>query len=119
MTHNEQYEQLQKQYLESGQNAESRDSDLLGKMYLVIREIQTNYLNDYCKKKGISFSYDDFEDKLEDATLFIINQYLKKPDFKVNKLSAYQYFGRTKQLFKNKEREMRECRLEDWKFNEI
>lgn len=110
--HNQLYTELQRQYLEVKGNNKHKEDYFLSKMYELIREIQTNYFLDYCKKKGITIPYDDLQDKIEDATLFVINQYLKKPNFKVDKISAYAYFGFKKSLFKNKDKEMNTVSLD-------
>lgn len=99
-THNEIFAELQEKYLAT------RESSILGKMYVVCREMQTHYISSYCKKHGLRFSYDDFEDKVEYATMFVIEKYLTNPKFKVDKLSAYAYFGATKALFEHKDEEM-------------
>jgi hypothetical protein len=43
----------------------------------------------------------------------VIEQYLRKLDFKVNKISAYIYFGVIKTLFKDKDMEIKEVSYEE------
>ena len=110
--HNHLYAELQRQYLEARNKNKQLEDYYLSKMYGLVKEIQTNYVLDYCKKKGVNIPYDDLQDKIEDATLFVINQYLRKPNFKIDKISAYAYFGFKKSLFKNKDREMNTVSLD-------
>lgn len=105
-THNEIYNKLQTEYLKVKGKDKQKEDYLLGEMYLVCKELQRNYILDYCKKKGLRLREDDLEDKIEDATLFVINKYLYKENFKIDKLSAYAYFGFKKSLFNNKDIEM-------------
>lgn len=95
-THNEIFNKLQEDYLKT------RNPETLSKMYLVILELQTNYIKNYCKKKSI---YLDIEEKAEDASTWVIERYLKNPDFKIDKISAYAYFGFLKSMFKDSEQE--------------
>lgn len=104
--HNEIYEKLQNEYLKVKGKNKQKEDEILGKMYLVCRELQRNYILDYCRKKGLFFNEDNLEDKIEDATLFVINKYLYKENFKIDKLSAYAYFGFKKAMFKDKDIEM-------------
>jgi hypothetical protein len=104
ITHNEIYEELQNKYLAT------RDKEILGKMYCVAREAARNYLKKYCRNHGL---YNlDVEELSHDAALFVIEQYLRKSDFKVEKISAYIHFGVKKVLFKDKDIEMRELSYE-------
>jgi hypothetical protein len=104
-THNEQYEALQKEYLET------RDNKVLGEMYLIAKEAAANYIKKYCRSKGL---YNlDIEEKSHDAALFVIEQYLIKSKFKVEKLSAYIHFGVIKVLFKNKNIEISEISYDE------
>lgn len=105
--HNLTYDELQKEYLKT------RDSNILGKMYIVCKQLQTNYINNYCKQKKISFSYDELEDKIEISTLYVIEKYLKDKNFKVDRLSAYAYFGFLKAMFKDTEKEIKTIRFDD------
>lgn len=92
-THNEIFSELQDEYFKTNRNPE-----VLGKMYLVIKEMETNYIQKYCKTNGVEFSFDEMEDRIETATLFVIERYLKYPDFRIDKISAYAGFGRCKAL---------------------
>jgi hypothetical protein len=105
-THNEIYEELQNKYLET------RDNKILGQMYCVAKEAATNYIRKYCKQRGL-FNL-DINELSHDAALFVIEQYLKKQNFKVGKISAYIYFGVKKVLFKDKDIEMRELSYEQY-----
>jgi hypothetical protein len=102
-THNDRYSVLQEKYLKT------RNGALLERMYGIAGEAARNYLRKYCRRKGIRLN--NLTEKAHDAALFVIEQYLRKPAFKVIKISAYIHFGVLKVLFKDKERETREVTL--------
>jgi hypothetical protein len=104
ITHNALYNDLQEKYLET------RDARLLEKMYRIAGEAARNYLRKHLKKKGIRLN--NLDELAHDAALFVIEQYLRKPWFKVRKLSAYIYFGIIKVLYKDKKRETSEVSYE-------
>jgi hypothetical protein len=101
--HNEIYDNLQNEYLET------RNNNTLGQMYKVAKEVAYNYLKKYCKKKGIRLNIEELS---HDSALFVIEQYLRKPNFCIGKISSYIYFGTIKVLFKSKDVEMREVSYE-------
>jgi uncharacterized protein (UPF0128 family) len=104
MTDNEKYEEIQEEYLEN------RDNKSLTELYYLCVKLAKKYLSKYCRKKGISLN---IEEKSHDAAVFVIEQYLKKPEFKVNRISAYIYFGVIKNLYKDKHIEMSEVSYEE------
>jgi hypothetical protein len=104
-THNERYELLQQQYFSARDTDQKSASTILGEMYEVCVEISTNYINKYQKSRGLHL---DVNELSHVAALFIIEQYLRKPEFKILKLSGYIHFGCLKALFKDSEREKRE-----------
>lgn len=110
-THNEQYSKWQDIYLTS-QNQKDKN-EALSQMYLITKQVITNYINDYLKKHQLTFDFDTLQEKIEIGTLYVIERYLTNPDFKIEKISAYAYFGKIKALFKDKEREQRETSLEE------
>jgi hypothetical protein len=105
VTHNEMYDVLQTEYLET------RDSKTLGKMYKIAKNVAQNYIKKYCVSHGLRHL--DIDEASHDASLFVIEQYLRKPEFNVKKISAYVYFGVKKALFKNKDVEMRETSYDE------
>jgi hypothetical protein len=106
VTHNELYEALQQEYLQT------RDSKILGKMYEIAKQAAFNYIKKYCQQRGL-FNLDT-EELSHDASLFVIEQYLRKPEFRVNKISAYIHFGVKKVLYKDKEKEMCEVSYDEY-----
>lgn len=100
--HNEKYALLQEQYLQT------RDKKVLGDMYQIIWQIEKNYINKYCQKNHIKMDDISMADHIENACTFIIEQYLRKPEFKIEKISAYCHFGMLKSLFTDKDMEMSE-----------
>jgi hypothetical protein len=108
--HNDEYTKQQEIYFEN-KNNKILSNKALSKMYLIAKEAAYNYIKNYCKQRGL---YNlDIDEKYHEASVFVIEQYLKKPEFKVNKISAYIYFGIQKSLFHNKDIEMNECSLEE------
>jgi hypothetical protein len=106
--HNEKYNELQTEYLKT------RDSKILGKMYEIAKEIAGNYIKKYCYKKGIRLNIEELS---HDSALFVIEQYLRKPNFMIGKLSSYIYFGVIKCMFNNSGIEQKEVSYEQY-FNE-
>jgi hypothetical protein len=104
MTHNEQYDSLQAEYLKT------RDNRTLGKMYEVAKQAAFNYLRKYCNSRGIKL---DNEEMSHDAAMFVIEQYLRKPEWSVQRISAYIHFGVIKVLYRDKERETREVSYDE------
>lgn len=103
-THNAKFADLQEQYFSNG-----RDSEILGKMYEVICEYLKNRLRKYCRDKNISL---DIEEKTDIGALWLIERYLRDPDFKIDRLSAYGHFGLLKALYSNIEEEQKETSLD-------
>lgn len=114
-THNYRYDQLQTEYLKT------RDKKILGEMYLVCCECITNYIHNYERKHNFKFPPDDFEDRVQDGAIYVIGKYLIYQDFKIEKLSAYAYFGFLKSCFNEKLKEIGqfETSYEQWAENEL
>jgi hypothetical protein len=106
--HNDAYNALQENYLKT------RDNRLLEKMYGIAREVAYNYIKNYCKRKGIRLN---IEDKSHDSATFVIDKYLKHPEFKVFQISVYTYYGVKKALFGNKDTETKETSYEAYMEN--
>jgi hypothetical protein len=104
MAHNEQYDSLQTEYLRT------RDNAVLGKMYEVAKQAAFNYLQKYCHNHGIKLNNKELS---HDAAMFVIEQHLKKPEWRVKRISAYIHFGVIKVLYRDKEREIREDSYEE------
>jgi hypothetical protein len=100
---NEKYEKIQEEYLKD------RNNKSLTELYFICVKLAKKYLLKYCRKKGISLN---IEEKSHDSAMFVIEQYLKKPLFKVERISAYIFFGIIKNLYKDKNREMNEVSYE-------
>jgi hypothetical protein len=113
-THNERFNELENKYIEHREKGSLKKDFYLNQMYLLIKEISFNYINAYCKKKGLRL---DRDEKAHDASMFCILQYLKKKDFRIEKISAYAHFGVIKALFQNKDQEKNEVSYEQY-FNE-
>lgn len=101
------FNELQNEYLKT------KSKKILGDMYLLILKVCKNGIGNYCEKRHFKFSYDDFEEKSEIAAIFIIERYLKNPNFKIDKLSSYCHFALLKGLFSSYEIDKNETRLDD------
>jgi hypothetical protein len=111
MTHNETYKELENLYIKNRENGNKKEADYyLNEMYKLLKLISYNYIKKYCEKKNIHL---DIREKAHDSAIFVICRYLKNPDFRVEKISAYIYFGVLKALFQDKEYEMSTISLDD------
>jgi GH35 family endo-1,4-beta-xylanase len=113
--HNEQFAELQEKYFEAREAGKKRADYWLNQMYELIKNIARNYIRAYCQKKGLVLG--NREEKAHEASMYCIIQYLKKPGFKIDKISSYAHFGVIKNLFKDKDIEMSEVSYEQY-FNE-
>jgi hypothetical protein len=102
-THNEQYSEWQEKYFES--DTKKLKDFYLSKMYETARFAAKNYIRKYAQGRGLSLNINDLA---HDSAMYILEQHIRKPDFKIEKLSAYIHFGVIKTLFKNKKSEMNE-----------
>jgi hypothetical protein len=105
-THNERFAALQGKYLET------RDSRYLGEMYLVCAELAANYIRKYARARGLRLDTDTLA---HDSAVYVTDQYLKKPGFRISRVSAYIHFGCVKTLFRDSGREQRETSYNDIK----
>jgi hypothetical protein len=106
VSHNDRYSALQEEYLKT------RDNSILEKMYGIAKEAAHNYLTNYSRRKGIRFN--TLHEMSHDSSLYVIEQYLRKPEFKVIRISSYIHFGVLKTLFKNKDLDMKEFSYEEY-----
>jgi hypothetical protein len=111
-THNEQFALLQKEYIyaRDTEKNKTKASKILGRMYEIILRISGNYMVKYARARGLRL---DFEELSHVAALYIIEQYLKKPAFRVDKLSAYAHFGCIKALTKDRDIDQNEVSYEE------
>jgi hypothetical protein len=110
VTHNEEYEEQQKIYLENRDNKIVADR-ALGRMYLIAKQAAFNYINKYCRSRGLHNL--DVDELSHEASTYVIEQYLRKPQFNVGKISAYIHYGVIKVLYRNKDHEMMEVSYDD------
>jgi hypothetical protein len=104
-TDNERYDQLQDAYMER------RDTGLLVEMYQVAKHAAHQYLLKYCRNKKIHL---EVLDLAHDAAMYIIEQYLKPKVFRVQRLSAYIYFGVIKVLYRDYKKGLVVISYEEW-----
>jgi hypothetical protein len=91
--HNDIYNELQNQYLET------RDNKILGDMYLIASEVARNYIQKYKRGKNLNLDVDGLS---HDSATYCIEKYLDRENFKIENISSYVYFGFLKAMFKDK-----------------
>ena len=96
MAHNETFSDLQEKYYKTN------DKKVLEEMYLLLLEFYRNYINDYSKKRGLKFTKEKIDDLRTEMAERTISHYLKKEDFRIEKLSSYGYFDFIKIITQNK-----------------
>jgi hypothetical protein len=107
--HNARFAELQEEYLKT------RDHAYLDKMYRLCVEIATNYITKYARERGLQL---DVPGLSHDSAIYAIEQYLKKPGFRINRISAYMHFGCVKTLYRDKDRDQREVSYDEALLNE-
>ena len=96
MNHNELFADLQEKYYKTN------NKKVLEEMYLLLLEFYRNYITDYARKRGLKFTKETIDDLRTEMAERTILHYLKKPDFRIEKLSSYGYFDFIKIITQNK-----------------
>ena len=96
MNHNELFAELQNKYYATN------NKKVLEEMYLLLLEFYRNYITDYARKRGLKFAKETIDDLKIEMAERTISHYLKKPDFRIEKLSSYGYFDFIKIITQNK-----------------
>ena len=96
MSHNELFAELQDKYYKTN------NKKVLEEMYLLLLEFYKNYITDYARKRGLKFTKETIDDLKIEMAERTISHYLKKPDFRIEKLSSYGYFDFIKIITQNK-----------------
>ena len=96
MNHNELFADLQEKYYKTN------NKKVLEEMYLLLLEFYRNYITDYARKRGLRFTKEKIDDLRSEMAERTISHYLKKPDFRIEKLSSYGYFDFIKIITQNK-----------------
>ena len=96
MNHNELFAELQDKYYQTN------NKKVLEEMYLLLLEFYRNYITDYARKRGLKFTKETIDDLKIEMAERTISHYLKKPDFRIEKLSSYGYFDFIKIITQNK-----------------
>ena len=96
MNHNELFADLQNKYYKTN------NKKVLEEMYLLLLEFYRNYITDYARKRGLKFTKETIDDLRTEMAERTISHYLKKPDFRIDKLSSYGYFDFIKIITQNK-----------------
>ena len=96
MNHNEMFAKLQNKYYKTN------DKKVLEEMYVLLLEFYRNYITDYSRKRGLKFTKETIDDLKVEMAERTISHYLKKPNFRIEKLSSYGYFDFIKIITQNK-----------------
>ena len=96
MSHNEMFADLQDKYYRTN------NKKVLEEMYILLLEFYRNYITDYARKRGLKFTKETIDDLRTEMAERTISHYLKKPDFRIEKLSSYGYFDFIKIITQNK-----------------
>ena len=96
MNHNEMFADLQEKYYKTN------NKKVLEEMYILLLEFYRNYITDYARKRGLKFTKETIDDLRTEMAERTISHYLKKPDFRIEKLSSYGYFDFIKIITQNK-----------------
>ena len=99
MNHNELFDDLQEKYYKTN------DKKILEEMYVLLLEFYRNYITDYARKRGLKFTKETIDDLKVEMAERTISHYLKNPNFRIEKLSAYGYFDFIKIITQNKTEE--------------
>lgn len=99
--HNDIFSQIQDTYLKTRSNSD------LTKVYLVLVDYYKNLVLNYTHKKYLVWDDDTIMEKANDMATRIIERYLTKDSFKIDKLTAYAHFDFLKIMYGDKEYEMR------------
>jgi hypothetical protein len=103
--HNKRFSELQDKYLLT------RNERYLSMMYRICVEIAANYIRKYARERRLFLNVDELS---HDSAVYVIAQYLKKPEFKVERISAYIHYGCIKCLYRDKEWDKRKAAFEDY-----
>lgn len=90
---NDLFAELQEEYLKD------RNPQKLTEMYFLIKRYMRRTFAKYCRKHNLVYNPVETEELLEDMTLQTIEQYLKHPEFKIERMSAYAHFGFVKVMY--------------------
>ena len=96
MNHNELFAELQDKYYKT------KSKKVLEEMYLLLLEFYRNYITDYARKRGLKFTKEKVDDLKVEMAERTISHYLKKEDFRIEKLSSYGYFDFIKIITQDK-----------------
>jgi hypothetical protein len=83
-------------------------------MYRLCVEMASNYIRKYARGKGLRL---DIPELSHDSAIYAIEQYLRKPGFRIKSISTYMYFGCLKTLFQDKQWEQRRVSYEEMPLN--
>lgn len=96
MNHNELFDELQDKYYATN------NKKVLEEMYVLLLEFYKNYITDYARKRGLKFTKEKVDDLKVEMAERTISHYLKKEDFRIEKLSSYGYFDFIKIITQDK-----------------
>lgn len=99
---NKEYSELQDKYyncMNSADDFRKQQNVELGQMYLLWDEILRVYIAKYIKEHGLA-GYDVDAAAIRGCD-WLLGLYMKHPDFKIERISAYAHFAMQKALYEN------------------
>lgn len=106
--HNEEFEKLQSEYLSE------RNPKTLSKMYEIAYKYCCHLILQFVREKGLNWGDEAIEEKAHDCATWLIEPYLRRQDFKIEKLSSYAHFAKLKILYAHKNEETNEVSLDEF-----
>jgi hypothetical protein len=84
-------------------------------MYRLCVEVASNYIRKYARTRGLQLNIPELS---HDSSIYAIEQYLKKPGFRIRYIAAYMRLGAIKNMFRDKEWDQRKMSFDDLLLNE-
>lgn len=75
-------------------------------MYLILQDYYCNLFINYAHRKNLVWTDEEILEKSCDASSRIIERYIRIPDFKIERLTAYGHWDLTWVLYHDKDYEM-------------
>ena len=92
----------------------NRTDKNLGEIYLVLKDYFENLFIKYSRQKSLNWDNETIKEKAHDASTRMIERFIKKPDFKIDKLTSYGHWDFVKILYQDKDYEMNTSSYEDY-----
>lgn len=106
--HNIEFEKLQSEYLAE------KNPKTLSKMYEIAYKYCCHLLLQFVHEKNFNWEDETITEKAHDCATWLIEPYLRRQDFKIEKLSSYAHFAKLKILYAHKAEETKEVSLDEF-----